>query len=1499
MALFGRTQTPYGEQVTFEPLKRLGETRVGQMLAQPVKGFGRTLLEVPQSLGGWVREYGETVRKPDQIVRDLVKPELSAMPYYRIFNAAKDFYLNKTGIDEDIAQLGKDIVKGNEVWINEKYPDLGPPEEGGIKGFLYNLGSGAGTLAAALGIYALTRSPHASAAMFGAYQKGNLYNLLREENVDVEKASQLSSIGGITEGALEYVGLKWLLQKIPKGALWSIGKKAFGEATQEFLQTTGENVVVKLGGVKRKVFEGAAQAALLGALLGGGSSVALDFAEKTGLMKQLTDSGVQRPEEFLANLIEKNKYRLTDVIRSEAGFARISKGGKISPAILENLKKVIDNGNPVNEAITTVLAGTDITEKKLLKAYKKKYGVNLVKETAQLEPKKKPRKKPRKIDLLKEIKKTDVGTPEWEAMRNRMETDFEEGLITPKNIADLRDKMLDKEEATLPPPKVVEQPVQPSQEAKTPIQKQVIDLTKPVGKRVGRPVELFTWLRQRGGINIATTDLKGELLPLKESKHRSLIKMRTGGTSLDILAQYAYDAGYTQGPNEVDLVNAINERLSTGEKFVEGQVEEYEAEKVRAKRKRLAERAKQRAIQKEKVAQAHKKALEVLDKELQVLKRQALKERLDTLLERLEQQPRALRKPIKELAQHHYYKFFWDDISKGSEKEAWSKVQFYKSLLKEDISNVKKNAIRDVLARDPYKKWDVITYETQDKLNRITTALVKRGVFREANFAQFAEDNGIDFERLQEEQTKGFIKKLVTQAELIKHEGDLVLLNESLGEVGDELIHDAKGSLKDVTRKIINKIKKNSGDNLKERRINPRLSMRYYIQNMERMSGGLVPYHDFWIEKLLMPSQDIEYLIHQRHVQIQDVVGKDEYNRIVQDEKALQRIEAYMLAESALEDKPDVPTDITESEILVAKEMQKILEEFIPIVKWIRFREWYKEGRPIPNAPPEILDEAATIYEESGGDQVEVMKFLDQHDIGVIKSGYTPLSVLKPKIVDKHREYRAPLAFGSSHITSRKDLRFRPQEKNVLRRLNTYMRQMYNLYHLEPAVQHFAHMFEKNVDKIPNAKLTGEALGSHIDALKGYYPDPGQGWEWINRLYSTVSASLILPDPAKWLRNKFQNPAFYPHHEDFLNPKNRVLNEEEMEYMRKYVFQTRPILEHYLMSGETPFKGTRTLVRLAQKYSLYPWTDQTNRMESFWAKLNAVERAVHSYAKHGDLRRFAREARLYDLEPLQQRRALALLKKGDVEGVKRYVAQEVTFNVHFAYDWALRSPAELSQRVLANLMAFPRGYAERLIKEGNKLAEARTWSEARGPINNLARALFLGTLVGALFAKLTGKRRNPYNPLEILNWTPGGVMLEAPEKIMETVGNLTELLKTGDVSKLDKLLIGLSEAGDFFIPFYMEGMNVLESVMGMKNIDKYAYRKYVKEPLTKRYRVRLKDYKVRRNIMEAWTHALWGGKPVQLREEKKRRKRSKVRWIWEGKRRSRKKTRRLALPERI
>lgn len=871
-------------------------------------------------------------------------------------------------------------------------------------------------------------------------------------------------------------------------------------------------------------------------------------------------------------------------------------------------------------------------------------------------------------------------------------------------------------------------------------------------------------------------------------------------------------------------------------------------ENIRAQQEELADMKAWRTEQKQSLASLRK------DKKLQEQTIKSLEEQAKTM-------PTANR--LKQMIAGRAE--MWG-LTKKARKELYKKTVGKSSLRRMDEAELRKvfTAMRTARPKKIGNKT-VITLKTENKIQTLKASLIRNGKLTEASYARILTELRLRTDKyvnkrnfLTEREGKELIRAMNDEADIVQ---DQIETEEALRrnpKIKDEyeLAEEKSGPEPTI-----------DGKPIKIRRGNELRAMRYYMQKLERALG--VPIYQIW-QRCNLAHLSIRY---KEQVLINRLVESHaDFYKIARSERALKRVENWIAAKHGMEG-VEVPQDITEGELALAKELEKQLLEWQNKVRFIRVREAYHDHNgdhkaiheDIPDGK-EGLTKALDIYESLGEDAMR--KFLDTQTWGVIKSGYTPLSVVRPSLATARRA----TAFGKTHIKTRESVEFMPDDRNILQRYRSYNRQMMGLLEMAPAVRVMDRQFRANAHKLQAPMEVANVVSRGINELKGYHEDGGLLVHIMERVYAQVAAATFwMPHMA--FRNKFQNWAF---NDDFhrlgrFDPRNwKRLNENRKLYFEIYVAQDKGMIEDYLLRGARALPGFGTVVNWANRTSLFPWSDKSNRAECFTTRINRVDRALQGYRKHGDVGRLMKDSGLLSLDHVQQKEALGLLAMNEVfiegigmvsgqEAFALYNAREHTNNVHFLYDRAQRSPAEMgaSGKVLGNIMTFQRSWGERILKQANVLrpGSGATFAERRAAMYIVLGMMVASFAMGVGYSKITGKR-NPYNPMNILTYQPGGLMLGAVQEAGDVVYHMFQAAG-GNQNSLNQLPGHFSRAGDLFIPFYRIASQGLEGALGVQNVDVAAIRQ-IRAWIDAEYEHRGPD-KVDRSLLEAIQHGLFGG----------------------------------------
>lgn len=747
----------------------------------------------------------------------------------------------------------------------------------------------------------------------------------------------------------------------------------------------------------------------------------------------------------------------------------------------------------------------------------------------------------------------------------------------------------------------------------------------------------------------------------------------------------------------------------------------------------------------------------------------------------------------------------------------------------------------------------VITLKTEKKIQSLKDSLITKQQMSEEAYQEILKDEGIYKEPkyvdarhfITEEKGKELIYRLIDESNLLRITEPLRIALEKNPEA-KKLADAMEGRIR-----LEGKERKKDPHELN--------SMRKYIQIMEGMTKApfFAIYQDL-IDSHLENRADLNNLI----------MEFDEFRDVIKDEEALKRVEIWILNQSNLKGVPKVSKKITKEEIALAKKIQEVLKDYEARARTEKFLDNIEDLNKMPQYIKyrKEINKAKDIYESKGYD--ELVAYMKTQEWGVIKSGYDPLQVVSAQV----RLYKAKsTTLGKNHIKVRKDIEYKEQDKNVIQRLFSYKRQMDNLSVMRLKIRAFVTLTDKNLDKFKDPNRVKTTIEVFFRELKGY--DRPENWfdRGLNRLYAQAMTTIIMGSPALAFRNLGQNIGLGHDKMMLIDPRNKNLTPEELDYLETYVQQAEFMRIDWFMTGEKPLPGLKFLTDIIKKVNLYPRSDIANRHWGYWAKINQIRMA---FDKDVSLEKKMKAAKFSDMTLLEQKRALQILSKDGQKVMEKYVARVYVDDVHFIYERAQRAPAEMGRmgRVFGNLMLFPRAYWEKLAQHSKKMTDKKApFREQVRAFKVIASVLIGGALVSVAYQKVTGRRKPPYDPFELLAYQPGGLAVQTINAVSDVFTNLV-LASKGDERALAALTTAIPNALDMFVPFYNYALRGIEATTDTKNIDRLALRK-LRMLIDKEYQVRGGAYKLERKAMEKWQYFLGGaGIDVAIKEREKKEK---------------------------
>jgi hypothetical protein len=265
------------------------------------KGAAAFAVTTPiRMVGGAFMALGENPREPgiqfDTLLETAINPALG-IP--KIGTDLASMMLPKdTSKDEEMAQLGRDLVETSNKILNDKFFKIGDTTQEQVA---FDLGGAGASLLTSVGLFALTKNPNLAAAVFGQIAASDTYIRGREEGATPKEAYGAALTNFVTEGGLEYVGLDGFM-KYMRGSkvIARIAAKAGTEFFQEAGQTLGSELSAKMYGFGEddwgKILQDMFYSGMIGAVMGGAGGSVQVIRENRGLVGKLRAAGLNDKE---------------------------------------------------------------------------------------------------------------------------------------------------------------------------------------------------------------------------------------------------------------------------------------------------------------------------------------------------------------------------------------------------------------------------------------------------------------------------------------------------------------------------------------------------------------------------------------------------------------------------------------------------------------------------------------------------------------------------------------------------------------------------------------------------------------------------------------------------------------------------------------------------------------------------------------------------------------------------------------------------------------------------------------------------------------------------------------------------------------------------------------------------------------------------------------------------------------------------------------------------
>ena len=618
-------------------------------------------------------------------------------------------------------------------------------------------------------------------------------------------------------------------------------------------------------------------------------------------------------------------------------------------------------------------------------------------------------------------------------------------------------------------------------------------------------------------------------------------------------------------------------------------------------------------------------------------------------------------------------------------------------------------------------------------------------------------------------------------------------------------------------------------------------------------------------------------------------IDKSDYKKILLSKESEERISDYITTNLLMGEKvPEIPAN----EKKVADYWIGVLKAWENPVRWLRFTEWRKNPKKyaIFDAPKSDLEEATRLLEVEG--EAAARKYLDGKTWGVMESGYAPIEVIRNSILPA----RLRPGVSTANLQARRALRSlttkesdqsedaikfdKSEQRNIFQRLISYDRRMNYLINLRSDVEAMDALWKLSADQFDRQEGVGDLLKQNMSELLGHREPAGPLERYVFNIYAQAARTIFF-DVGRGVRNLFQPEVFQTGWLDLY--RATPLSNERREWMETNVLQNRGITQDFLYSQYPGWSWFRPLNRIVDTVNVMGTTDSINRARSFKATISRVDRALAKHPKWNDTlserNKMFKAAALGDLTVTQGKHANDILMADGAEAFARYVAAAVTQKHQAVYERFQRGLGEQGtefRRAFSNLFVFPKMLAQRHILDAKKITSLleRQLGKPIGAPGRAAHSIIgsvaMGVVASSLYQLITGSKRRPYDPQQILMGITsfGGLAVGAQQKIGSLASNVLQALQ-GDEAALSRAMKEITVVADMFIPFYTQVLRAYEGIGGYNNADRAILRQ-IRSALDKRYNARGREYyKRERTLIESGQHAIFGTQ-IEMPEPKKK-----------------------------
>jgi hypothetical protein len=478
--------------------------------------------------------------------------------------------------------------------------------------------------------------------------------------------------------------------------------------------------------------------------------------------------------------------------------------------------------------------------------------------------------------------------------------------------------------------------------------------------------------------------------------------------------------------------------------------------------------------------------------------------------------------------------------------------------------------------------------------------------------------------------------------------------------------------------------------------------------------------------------------------------------------------------------------------------------------------------------------------------------FLYPLEWGVIGTGYDPRQIANSSLSSPN--IGLATARGEGILLERESVEFPEDEmlNDVLQRLSTYKEQIGIQFLLQPELATWKKLWDEVSDKFElksRSKMIG-GMRSWIDRVQHIYIHYNAADELVKRTW-TQAMRAVFWNPVLSLRNSMQAFMLHPDRIELaavlFNRMSPSLRSRGLAYFESFVSNMGGLRKDYLHTKEAGWPGLSLLNKLAEKTSFYDYSDYFPRLHSFFASLNKANRATNAFLRDGNLDKWITNSGVLHLRLSERNYVMAhylgqpttkfrlsvngLNEVSGAEMASYYVAQRITDITNFKMKRNTRGIMEmgLTGMTLWNLTVYPRGYAQRLFFQAEKIknvfSKEATWEESRSGFNDIMKIVITAQLVGAVWVSVTGKNRNPWDTISTLfSWNLGGLFIGVGQEITTLISDIATAINPGSAEADRQVALAaipalISRSASTLIPFYSIIVDIVDTALDKKNMD--------------------------------------------------------------------------------